>query len=1099
MSDVYLHYICQYALEVDDLAYTLAARRSHLAWRRFVIADPYDRHTLAEITPQKPVKTISDPRIAFIFTGQGAQYLGMGRQLLAFPVFRRSMDSSEKCLKQLGCLWSLLELNGGENQDFPVDRPEYSQPLITCLQLALVDLLKSFGIVPSVVMGHSSGEIAAAYAAGALSRFSAVKVAYSRGILSARVASKANDLSMMAVGLSKEDVLPYLDRLKEFDGAIDVAIGCVNSPKSVTLTGKVTQLTTLWQWFEKDSIFARRLRVSTAYHSSFMKTVTNDYLKAVGTLESEKRSDYIPMISSVTGDIVTVQSLSTADYWVRNLTSTVEFEAAFSRLLAQSKTKPRKQLGREVPRDVRVSHVLEIGPHNALQGPVRESLQAFSGAPKPVYIPSLIRKLDSDIALLLAVGILYCIGFPVNMLLANGLESSARPTPPDMPKYPFNHKQSYWRESRLSRNFRFRETARHELLGTRNLDWNRQVAQWRNVIRLDEVPWLEDHKINGQIIFPAAGMIVMAMEALRQLVDDIASLRGIQIRDATFLHPITFPRGTDRVETQLTLTTHFQPASHSLWSQFRLFVLENENYMESCSGYIRTVEKQGLDRIAPNCHFIGGRAPQDFMKHISEACPGPEQDPYSIASETTVQYGPSFPNLERMCLGREGKAMTEVNTESWKSENLEPSAQAYAIHPSTLDGLAQLLVPALAQERNYLPTMIPTCVASIWIDCSCIESQGGAKIRAAAKCRRRGYRGASADIVGTPLDSSDLLLYFECLETTFISDEESPSEEQMKPRNLCTRLTWKPDIDMLSHEQLLLECTRDRPKEPLDAVQKFKSLMLVIMLFIAKAIKFLEQHLTLSLDRHLEAYVGWMKYQQQRLQNGELPFSQAMVQRLLDDHDARERLISEVEGSGVDSYFFAYIGRNLIKVLCGEVDPLDLRFRNGLANRYYEQMLANEHHAHPASAYIDLLCFKNPSMNILEVGAGTGGQILRILERMSSGGVKKWAQYDYTDILTGFFDQARTKFRDYADQMNFCVCDISKDPASQSFKAGSYDLVLASHVLHATNDLDQSLRNVRNLLKHDGKLLLFRNHSTRRSSHWICLWAIEGLVESTGL
>lgn len=1074
LSGAYRDYVGRHAVQIDDLAYSLAARRSHLAWRSFAVTNPYNEATLEEVVPQKPVKAISDRRIAFVFTGQGAQYLGMGRQLVAFSVFRRSMESSEKCLEQLGCLWSLHNVIDGRIKDPPIDRPEYSQPLTTCLQLALVDLLKSFGIVPSVVLGHSSGEIAAAYAAGALSRFSAVKVAYHRGDLSSSVASNLNSLTMMAVGLSKEDALPYLDRLDRFDGVLNVAVGCVNSPKSVTLTGNVTQLITLEKWFKEDSIFARRLRVPIAYHSSFMKAIANDYHMAMGRLESGQRSEFVPMVSSVTRDVVTASNLSTPDYWVRNLTSTVEFEAAFSKILAQSNAKPRKQLGRNIRRDLRVTHVLEVGPHNALQGPIRECLRAFSAAKQPTYIPTLIRDLDPSIALLEAVGTLHCAGYPVKILQANCLEDSARSIPSDLPRYPFNHKQSYWKEGRLSQNFRFRKTARHDLLGTRSLDWNPRVAQWRNVIRLEELPWLEDHKIDGQAIFPAAGMVVMAMEALRQLVGDTARLGTIQIKDASFLHPINFPQGRDQAETQFILSTQSQVMSPTLWSHFRLFVIENNSYMECCSGFIRaSANQQERNRMAPSVPFMGGKAPQDWIKVISESCQGPEKDPYKMSTGTAVQYGPSFQSLEHMRLGGEGEAIAEVSTDSWKLKDAKRFTQAYAVHPSTLDGLAQLLVPALSQGPIHLPTMIPTRVASIWVNCSNAEAFQRGKIRVAAKCKLRGYRGALADIIGTPIDSNSPLLYFEGLETTLISSTKSPNDKGVQPRNLCTRVVWKLDVDMMSHEQVLLECTRDRPKEPVDNVQRFKLLTITILSFVEEGIKFMEQHSSLSLDRHLEAYVGWMKYQQQRFYDGEISVPRATVLQLLNDHDAREQMISQVENSGVDSYFFMHIGRNLIKVLCGEIDPLDLMFTNGLADRYYEQMLANEHHAHPASAYIDLLCFKNPSMNILEVGAGTGGQTMRVLERLSSDGVKKWSRYDYTDISPGFFVQARDKFRDYADQMNFRVCDISKDPISQSFEAGSYDLVLASHVLHATDDLDQSLRNVRKLLKPTGKLLLF--------------------------
>ncbi|UNI19406.1 Type I Iterative PKS [Purpureocillium takamizusanense] len=1067
--------------KLNDLAYTLAARRSQFPWRSFAVADS-DRMLLSQgqsaspIAP--PVRAVNDARVGFVFTGQGAHYLGMGRTLLDFPEFRQSIDKSDAYLRKLGCSWSLTEVIDGTNDLTPIDRAELSQPATTCLQIALLDLLASFGVRPSVVLGHSSGEIAAAYAAGALSRSSAIKVAYHRGVLSSGLASKWNrSLAMTAVGLSRDHIRPYLDRLQSEHGSTHVAIGCVNSPKSVTLTGVASGLDTLEQWLWADGVFAKRLRVPIAYHSEFMEAIAETYATLIGDLHSGVETDPVPMISSVTGDLVTPQTLTAAGYWVRNLVSPVNFEAAFGTLMAYANRTPRKQLGKAKTRDLRITHVMEIGPHSALQGPIRENAEAFTGQTKPTYIKCLVRGQDSSVALLSAVGVLCCAGCAVDILRVNGQDKDTpRLAPRNMPRYPFNHQNKYWLESRLSSNLRFPEVARHDLLGVRSLDWNPQVAQWRNVMRLEELPWLHDHTIAGEIVFPAAGYVVMAIESLKQLTsaNGEPSLRGAHLKDVAFLRPIRFSQGLNQIETQLTLSTTQQRSDKDAapWSQFRIFALDNGSYLECCRGFIRAV----VDADDCNCvAWLGPWSSQNWLNRIPGACSDAESDPYSMPGETEVRYGPAFCNLERMRLGCQGEAIANLLTGTWQLNQAKTSSKdLYGVHPAAIDGLTQLVVPALSKLCNGLPTMVPTYVNGIWVDCDCQELRDGT-ISVQSQSTLRGRREASASIVGVASDADTPVIYLDGLETTFInSSNETKHQQQLKPRTLCTQLSWKSDIDLLSREQITLQCTRDRPAQDEDAVETYKSMVLTIMAFIEEAVEFIDkQSPALALERHLQAFVGWMRSQHRLLRSGRILVDLDSVNRLLGDADARHQLVLQVESQGIGGRFFMTIGRNLIKILRGEVDALQLIYHDSLADRYYEQMLANDHHAHPTSVYVDLLSFKNPSMKILEVGAGTGGQTLRLLEKMSSGGVKQWRQYDYTDISPSFFSQARLKFQDYSAKMNFKVCDISKDPATQSFETGTYDLVVASHVLHATDYLDQSLGNIRKLLKPGGKLLLF--------------------------
>ncbi|KAI1819535.1 lovastatin nonaketide synthase [Xylaria intraflava] len=1076
MSEGYREFLYRRVPEWSSIAYTLATKRSRYSWKSFAVADPENTLSFNDIIPAKPIGGIPNQEacVAFVFTGQGAQYRQMGIQLCHYTVFRESLESCDECLKQLGCPWALLEvMHSDDDVNIDINLPEYSQPLTTCLQIALVDLLCSLGVVPSVVLGHSSGEIAASYASGAISRPSAIRVAYHRGHLSSRILRTDSGMfTMMAVGLSKDKVAQYIDRLSSMEQNPDVTIACINSPQNVTLSGRKTPILQLQKWFEADGIFARRLRVALPYHTHFMEEIAPDYVRALEELGAGPDEYHVPMISSVSGHIVTTEELSSPDYWVRNLVSPVQFETSYNSLLALVNTPSRKA---ECADYSRITHILEVGPHGVLKGPIREIQSASTNNRSPDYETTLVRGENAAVSFLRAMGRLFCAGYPLDLVKANNIGDYSWPMPSGMPRYPFDRTQRYWIESSLSKNLRFRGEPRHDLLGTRSLDWNPWIAQWRNVVRLLELPWLQDHKIGSNIVVPAAAMISMAIEGLQQLIPDKKSQHGIHAQDVNLLHAISFPYGVDSIETQLTLSQPSQNGGQSGWSQFRLFVRENASYIECCTGLIRAV-------FDPKDHARGILAGPwardgtvaDWHTCTVSACQQPKEDPYDMPESCEVRYGPTFRNLEQMRLGPNGEVTAQINTRTSERRDTSSFAQSYMIHPTTLDGLAQPLFQSLLAQRHGegLPTMVPVRVKSIWINPQ-YQERPLDRIEVVARCKLSGYRGGCADVVAfSPQNYGSPLVCIEGLETTFIDTGDSQVSSAEKPRRLCMELGWKPDPEMMDNNQILRYCTQDRPPQPPDAVETYRMQVVLILCFIDETLKYVDQKTDVKFEWQFEYYIGWMRHQRDRLRSGESLVAEELVQKYLDDREELEKLKWQVESSGVDGFFFVQIGRWLLQMLRGEVDPLEIIFRDGLADQYYEKMLGNDHHSHPASAYIDLLCFKNPSMSILEVGAGTGGQTKRLLETMSHDGVSKWSRYDYTDLSPSFFEQAQEKFA-HLGNMNFRIFDVSKDPKSQNFEPGQYDLIIASHVLHATDDLGVSLHNMRMLLKPNGNLLLF--------------------------
>ena len=305
-----------------------------------------------------------------------------------------------------------------------VSDAQISQPACTAIQLALTDLFKSWGILPTAVAGHSSGEIGAAYAAGALSLEACVAIAYHRGQAIVSLKAKFPELkgAMVAIGGSAEEIRPMVKLLKE--GRATVA--CINSPSSITASGDESAIAELQDLVELKQMFNRKLRVDTAYHSHHMSLVAEEYGQAIESVAAEDHSN-VAFHSSLRGHQINTKDLGPS-YWVENLTCPVRFSEAVESM-AQS-VDDTSAPG--------VDFLLEIGPHAALEGPVKQILKAIGGnAIKIPYASALVRNQDAvDTTLQLAATMFMkgvnldfaAINFPVS-----GIKHPVLLT--DLPKY----------------------------------------------------------------------------------------------------------------------------------------------------------------------------------------------------------------------------------------------------------------------------------------------------------------------------------------------------------------------------------------------------------------------------------------------------------------------------------------------------------------------------------------------------------------------------------------------------------------------------------------------------------------------------------------
>lgn len=359
-----------------------------------------------------------------------------------------------------------------------------------------MELLASWEIFPTCVTGHSSGEIAAAYSSGKISRESAWKIAYLRGCLSSR--QQSADGAMMAVGLDASQLHPYIQSVREkVHGEIKIA--CYNSPTNNTVSGDKALIDELQAILEKDSIFVRKLKVRNAYHSAHMEIIADEYLHLMGCLKLGKRLALphpVRMFSTLTGKELTEQWLPT-QYWVDNMVSPVRFTDGLDAMVSRTIE--------DTDGASKFSFILEIGPHSTLQSAIKDTLSSDISQAKIKYLAVLRRNDPTLNPLLSTIGFLAASGYKLDIHGINFASCEKVKTVGklivNLPVYSFKHTEKILYESRLSKNLRFRKFPRHDLFGAPVTDWNTNAPRWRHFVRMDENPWLKHHVVSVEQTF----------------------------------------------------------------------------------------------------------------------------------------------------------------------------------------------------------------------------------------------------------------------------------------------------------------------------------------------------------------------------------------------------------------------------------------------------------------------------------------------------------------------------------------------------------------------------------------------------------------------
>ncbi|KAE8141613.1 hypothetical protein BDV38DRAFT_268399 [Aspergillus pseudotamarii] len=1065
---------------MQNLAWTLSMHRTRFpsGWvSAHTVQWSYNENVLEQViqcldAPQfKPARLPGDkvPRIGMVFTGQGAQWHAMGRELLeAYPLFRSTIQEAEDYLNEFGANWSLTDELMQDVATTRVHQPAVSIPICVAVQIALVSLLSSWGIKPTAVTSHSSGEIGAAYAVGALNLRQAMAVAYYRAAMVGEMTQRSQGPkgAMGAVGVGESAAQAYVDQLTKATGKAVVA--CVNSPSSVTIAGDEAAVQKVLDLATEEGVFARRLKVETGYHSHHMIPVAERYRQALraalGPGDNLKDKELEAIFSSpVTGGRITrTKQLVDPEHWVGSLVQPVEFVNAFTDMVLGDINEPGSS---------NIDVVLEVGPHTALGGPIKEilALPEFEGISIP-YMGCLVRNENAhDCMLTMALNLLrrgYQIDIPQ---LSRGFLHTPRILT-DLPSYPWNHSVRHWAESRHSKAYRAREDEFHHLLGFPVPGTNPQAAYWRQQVRVSDSPWLRDHVVQGSILYPGAGYVCLAIEAMKQLAeksDKGASLSGFTLRDVEIHQALVVPDNADGIEVQTVLQSVSDKVigAHG-WKKWEVWsVTVDSRWAQHARGFVRADFDLPVSRTTGSLFSESG-----YTRRIDP------DDMWANLRALGLTHGPSFRNITSILQDASTKDIRRCIT-TIDVPDASKVLDKHVIHPATLDSIVVSSIVALhsAGGRDQ-GARVPRSIDRLRISSS-ITSVTGHRFTCNTTLPSFDAQKLRANI--SLVDGDETVLEMDGLVCQSLGLSATAQDIEPWTKELCTEIKWAPDLigtlslGLSGAERAL----KDRLGPANDMWQYEKDVLMrlrrVCLYFCHDAVQALTEQEVANLAPHQVKYHAWMKEILELAAAHRLgPDSDTWAS---DSQQIRQRNTTLAASQSVEGELVCRLGRMLVPILKGELDPAELMTKE-LLNRYQTNALRLSPAFAHLSSLLSTIVHKNPRARVLQIGTGSGAAVRHALKTLGTdeeGGpfIDSW---HFTDKSDSSFDTIKEDLLAQSDylEMHFDELDIEQDPAAQGFKLESYDLVVAVQTLHKTKSLGNAITHVRSLLKPSGSLLM---------------------------
>lgn len=648
-----------------DICHAASARRSQFDYRlaavgtREEIGTALQAFQKGEEDPNLiPVCEISDriPKLAFVFSGQGGQWFGMGRELLKEePLFKETIEAIDEIIKtDFG--WSLMEVLINEQAEERFNEIDVIQPAIFAIQLALAELWKSWGITPDAVVGHSMGEVAAAYTAGILNLKDAVQVVCSRSLLLKQLGGQG---SMMVTDLTPEQAQEWIKGYED-----DIAIAAINSPTSTVLSGDPEKMNEIMDALEKQNFFCRMVKVDVASHSPQIDLLRAEMLAVLDGLTPEISG--LPIYSSVTGSRGDDLNFH-AEYWMDNLRKPVLFSDTISQML-----------------DHGYATFIEIGPHPVLLGSIQQTVKPHHKGIR--LMPSLRREEPEQAILLRGLASLYTEGFSIDW--ANLYPDGGRFIP--LPAIAWQRQRFWIDPPTASSNGQWHQAGStgknsHPLLGNRmDLANSPSTFVWQTGIDHEVLRYLKEHQVQGEIVLPGAAYIEMALQAAAET----GFADSHTLSDFIFQQKMALQDG--EIKSIQALLSPDEEGSF-LFSVYSRMSADAKWVLHAT---VKLIEKQSTDvtSFATSPELIRREGTSQFTANGF----------YQSLQDRGIEYGPAFQRIQEVW-NKGNESLGHIIL----PDTLQYDSDAYQIHPALLDACLQVLAAtqgASSEDDLFLPT-----------------------------------------------------------------------------------------------------------------------------------------------------------------------------------------------------------------------------------------------------------------------------------------------------------------------------------------------------------------------------------------------------------